>query len=71
MDIGTIHHWNITLRILCSFAAFPVYWIMYMLDPAASSQDWTFLMISTGALSVAIGYYCKYYMATYVQIDKI
>ena len=71
LDIGIIDQWKITLSILGFFAAIPVYWSMYVLGPAASSQEWTFLMISTGALSVMTYTFCKYYMVTYVQIDKI
>ena len=71
MVVRTILHWIITLVILGLFAAMAVYWIMYAIDPGASSQEWTFLMIWTGGISVITYSLCKYYLDTYVQVDKI
>ena len=71
MHMPTVIQWNLTLTILTSVALIPFYWCMLALNPMANLQDWLFLIIPTGVICAIIWSLCKYYLDTYVQIDKI
>ena len=71
MHMPTVIQWNLTLIILTSVAAIPFYWGMFALNPMANFEEWLFLIITTGVICAMIWSYCKYYLDTYVHLDKI
>ena len=71
MHMPTVNQWHLTLGILTSVAAIPFYGYTLALSPMTNEPEWVFLIIPAGALSILTWSLCKYYLDTYVQIDKI
>ena len=71
MHTPTVNQWYLTLVILTSVAAIPFYWGMFALNTMPNLHEWLFLIIPTVALCMFIWALCKYYLDTYVHLDKI
>ena len=67
----TVIQWKLTLFILTSVAAIPFYWFTFALNRRMNIHEWVYLIIPTGAICISIWSLSKYYLDTYVQIDKI
>ena len=67
----TVIQWKLTLFILTSVAAIPFYWFIFAINPGTNIHMWVYLIIPIGLICVAIWSWFKYYLDTYVQIDKI
>ena len=71
MHMPTVIQWYLTLFILASVAAIPFYWFLFAINPGTNIHMWVYLIIPIGLICVAIWSWSKYYLDTYVQIDKI
>ena len=71
MHAPTVNQWYLTLVILYLVAAIPFYWCMVALNPGTNMHEWVYLIIPTGSVCASLWSLCKYYLDTYVQIDKI
>ena len=71
VDEASVTQWYYTLMILTCVTAIPINWLLIALNPVSNTPEWVYLTIGTTALGIYLWSWCKYYLDTYVNLDKI
>ena len=71
IDEASVTQWYYTLMILTCVTAIPINWLLIALNPVSNTPEWVYLTIGTTALGIYLWSWCKYYLDTYVNLDKI